>query len=390
MKALNTTTLLFVAVVLSLPANQNALAGQTSALDPYADIQPASKAKVKHTPAPKPEHVKPEHVKAAKAPKKSADESAYGNERDLEPAPVKEETPAPAKPPKVVKAPKPEKVAKPEKTSEKPAPSEKAEKTSEATEKTESDKSAVKKSASKTVQPEGEGVGSGIREIGQGYVKTFKAAGGSFASGAKAVGAKFASGAKASGDYLSKTAGAVGDKVKASADAVGDKVKTVKVAKAPKEPKEKASEEVAAKPEKVAKAPKKSKQKESEEVAEKPAPKEKPVKEKPVKEVAAKPEKTKKLKAPKIAAKQSEQSLDQATAAPQAGVPDFSTLGKPLPPVEPMARTHRVKTGPGVIGKTVGKFNPFGSKKTKTAKAPELKVQPARQAAVDFMHPQAN
>jgi DNA-binding protein HU-beta len=383
MKALNTTTLLFVAVVLSLPANQNALAGQTSALDPYADIQPASKAKVKHTPAPKPEHVKPEHVKAAKAPKKSAAESAYGNERDLEPAPAKEESAPPAKAPKVVKAPKPEKAAKPEKTSEKPAPSEKPEKTSEATEKAESDKSAVKKSASKTVQPDGEGVGSGIREIGQGYVKTFKAAGGSFASGAKAVGAKFASGAKASGDYLSKTAGAVGDKVKSGADAVGDKVKTVKVAKSPKEPKEKASEE-------VAKAPKKSKQKASEEVAEKPAPKEKPVKEKPVKEVAAKPEKTKKPKAPKVAAKQSEQALDQATAAPQAGVPDFSTIGKPLPPVEPMARTHRVKIGPGVIGKTVGKFNPFGSKKTKTAKAPEIKVQPARQAAVDIMHPQTN
>jgi len=368
MKALNTTTVLFVAVVLFLPANQKALAGSTSALDPYADVQPASKSKVKqHTPKPE------QHVKA-KAPKKSVEESAYTNERDLEPAPVKEEAAPQVHTPKVVKAPKPEKVTspKPVVTSEKSAPSAKAEKSAEGHE---SEKTAAKTPAPKTVQPEGEGVGSGLREIGHGYVKTFKAAGGSFASGAKAVGAKLASGSKIAGSKLSKTgdqlahgikegAGSVGDKVKAGAGAVGDKVKPSKVAKAPKEPKEKAPKEV----------------------AEKPAPKEKPLK-----EVAEKPEKTKKGKAPKaVAYKESEQALDQAkvTTTP-AGIPDFSQIGKPLPPVE-SERTHRVKTGPGVIGKTVGKLNPFAGKKTKTAKVHDIKIQAPRQAAVDMSHPQTD
>ena len=210
---------LFFAITLLLVLSDRVFAGQTSLLDPYADVQaPHASTKSKgHKQA----SAKEDEEKAAAAKKKAASESVL-TEFDNAPAgsEAKQKASKPAK-----EKPEPKLVDKPL-AKEKPLAKDKP----------------VAKDKPIASKDSGQGVVSGIKDMQSGYVKAIKAAGNGIVNGTRAAGGKVAdgtkkmrdgvtSGARSSGQCFLQGARAIGNgfkatgnKVKQGADSVGGKI----------------------------------------------------------------------------------------------------------------------------------------------------------------------
>lgn len=186
------------------------------------------------------------------------------------------------------------------------------------------------------------GVVSGIKDIHSSYVKTFKAAGSGLVNGTKAAGAKMADGTKKMRDGVAHGAKSSGQVFMKGARAIGHGFKL---------PGSKAKDGASSAGSKVAAAPKKANHE---------------------------------AKADTVTA--GEETIGQAkNEAPAEKVLDDAKFpGKALEPLstKPLAKGN--SAGPGVFGRTIGKFNVFGHGKKQTV------VPPARAAASDPNRPFPN
>jgi len=347
-RALSTATVLAAAAALLLLGSSKVFGGSTSLLDPYASVQ-APQPKYKQKSKTHKQLGEAEESTKTKAAKHRVQEPEVADEpeSDLTPAPVKTPVPKATKS-NTLKADK----ASAYKSEERATAKASSNSAGAVSEKPVSEKHIKEASTGIKSDSAGEGVVSGLKEIQHGYVKTFKAAGGSLLNGTKAATAKLAEsskkmregvasgtgalahGLKTTGEKVKAGAGAVGDKVKAGAETVGEKVKSA--------------------PDVVATSTKSNK--------------------KHAAKIAKKPEAT-----------VEEQSQDEAQVppAPAEKAPDFSTLGKPLEPVEPLKNVkapHIKNSHSGVVSKAVDKFNIFGKKQHAPSIPP---IQPAHNTAVN-------
>jgi hypothetical protein len=392
MKSSSASALLALATLI-FTTTQGAKAGSYSPLDPYADVQAITKQpkapKVKVKPEPRVKHVKdPSPAPEASFNNQPEPEQRSDSQRtESKPAKIKTAKVRTAK----VKTAKlvPAKAEKPPRqVAEKPAKAEGA-------------SSSEENDSGKTAQSGG--FVSGLKEIQQGYMHTFKAAGSGILHSTKKAGAKVADGTKKvsdgvsegtknSGGFFSRTKdalsrkpkqddgapkGEASDNAQSQPEAVAEN-KPVKQPKAPKKPKV-AKEPKAPKEPKVAKAPKEPK---APKVAKSPKP---PKEEK----IASLEKPSRKLKLPgfgfgKGKSKEGTQLASRAVSPPQpseiitpeeaiAHPEKFETLGKPLPPLDPIKDTKPRSLAPKKA------WNPF----SKSAKAPKVQLPQARAAAAD-------